>query len=232
MLETTAKRLRTSRRRRFIRLMAETLPLAGYAGVRADLPGWEAPEVIHGAMRDHRPSLFCEAPKPVFLDVLSPGPITLEEVASRWQLFASAAELDRRRIPRRASRAGSPGATGAGREADRGAGRRPHRLHLDGLTGLAPQPLPATPSTDRGPRAGLRLAGRSSSGGGSPARAPSHRAQERPQIRRGRRLPACSVPALRPARVARQEAAERVGRMRVGDAREVRPLLAAGAADP
>ncbi len=77
----------------FIRLMAETLPLAGYAGVRADLPGWEQPEIIHGAMRDHRPSLFCEAPKPTFMDVLSPGPVTLEEVASRWQLFASAAEL-------------------------------------------------------------------------------------------------------------------------------------------
>jgi hypothetical protein len=77
----------------FIRLMAETLPLAGYAGVRADLPGWDQPEVIHGAMRDHRPSLFCEAPKPTFMDVLSPGPVTLEEVASRWQLFASAAEL-------------------------------------------------------------------------------------------------------------------------------------------
>jgi len=81
------------RRDGFIRLMAETLPLAGYSGVRADLPGWEAPDVVHGAMRDHRPSLFCEQPKPVFLDVLSPGPISLEDVASRWQLFASAAEL-------------------------------------------------------------------------------------------------------------------------------------------
>jgi hypothetical protein len=77
----------------FIRLMAETLPLAGYRGVRADLPGYQAPELIHGAMRDHRPSLFCDAPKPTFLDVLSPGPLTLEDVASRWQLFASAAEL-------------------------------------------------------------------------------------------------------------------------------------------
>jgi hypothetical protein len=80
-------------RQGFIRLMAETLPLAGYAGVRADLPGWDVPEVIHGAMKDHRPSLFCESPKPTFMDVLSPGPVTLEEVASRWQLFASAAEL-------------------------------------------------------------------------------------------------------------------------------------------
>jgi hypothetical protein len=77
----------------FIRLMAETLPLAGYAGVRADLPGWDSPDVIHGAMRDHRPSLSCDEPKPTFLDVLSPGPITLEDVARRWQLFASAAEL-------------------------------------------------------------------------------------------------------------------------------------------
>lgn len=93
MLETAETTGADVRREAFIRLMAETLPLAGYAGVRADIPGWEAPEVIHGAMRDHRPSLFAEAPSPTFLDVLSPGPLALEEVASRWQLFASAAEL-------------------------------------------------------------------------------------------------------------------------------------------
>lgn len=93
MLETTAQAVRDVHKEGFIRLMAETLPLAGYAGVRADLPDWERPDVIHGAMRDHRPSLFCEHPKPTYLDVLSPGPLTLEEVASRWQLFASAAEL-------------------------------------------------------------------------------------------------------------------------------------------
>jgi hypothetical protein len=93
MLETSTEAVQDVHRVGFIRLMAETLPLAGYAGVRADLPGWEQPEVIHGAMRDHRPSLFCELPKPTFMDVLSPGPVTLEDVASRWQLFASAAEL-------------------------------------------------------------------------------------------------------------------------------------------
>jgi hypothetical protein len=94
MLGTTVETAGTDGHKEgFIRLMAETLPLAGYSGVHADLPGWDQPEVIHGAMRDHRPALFCEAPKPVFLDVLSPGPVTLEEVASRWQLFASAAEL-------------------------------------------------------------------------------------------------------------------------------------------
>ena len=77
-----------------IRLMAEALPLAGYGGVRADLPGWDAPEVIHGATKDHRPSLFCQLPKPVFFDVVAAqGTLTLEDLASRWQLFASAAEL-------------------------------------------------------------------------------------------------------------------------------------------
>ena len=89
----TGEAPRNVHRESLIRLMAETLPLAGYAGVRADLPGWDQPEVIHGAMRDHRPCLFCEQPKPVFLDVLSDGPLTLEDVASRWQLFSSAAEL-------------------------------------------------------------------------------------------------------------------------------------------
>ncbi|BDG07664.1 hypothetical protein [Anaeromyxobacter paludicola] len=77
-----------------IRLIAETLPLAGYGGIRADLPGWDSPEVIHGAMRDHRPSLSAESPKTVYFDVLAAaGPVSLEDVASRWQLFASAAEL-------------------------------------------------------------------------------------------------------------------------------------------
>ncbi len=77
-----------------ILLMAETLPLAGYGGVRADLPGWDAPEMIHGAMKDHRPSLFCHSPRPVFFDVVAArGTLTIEELASRWQLFASAAEL-------------------------------------------------------------------------------------------------------------------------------------------
>ena len=84
---------RDVRRDALVRLMAEALPLAGYAGVRADLPGWDLPELIHGAVRDHRPSLYCDEPKPVFLDVLSPGPVMLEDVASRWQLFSSAAEL-------------------------------------------------------------------------------------------------------------------------------------------
>jgi hypothetical protein len=93
MLETVKDAGQDGQRHAFIRLMAETLPLAGYGGVRADLPGWDQPEVIHGAMRDHRPSLFCELPKPTFMDVLSPGPVTLEDVASRWQLFASAAVL-------------------------------------------------------------------------------------------------------------------------------------------
>ncbi|OFX21612.1 MAG: hypothetical protein A2V77_09150 [Anaeromyxobacter sp. RBG_16_69_14] len=77
-----------------IRLMAEALPLAGYGGVRADLPGWEAPEVIHGAVKDHSPSLFCLFPRPIFLDVITAkGPFSLEDLASRWQLFASAAQL-------------------------------------------------------------------------------------------------------------------------------------------
>jgi hypothetical protein len=89
----TVEQDRSVQKDSFIRLMAETLPLAGYGGVRADLPGWDVPEVVHGAVRDHRPSLFCQAPKPTFLDVIAPGPLTLEDVASRWQLFASAAEL-------------------------------------------------------------------------------------------------------------------------------------------
>jgi hypothetical protein len=89
----TLEPARNLRREAVIRLMAETLPLAGYRGMRADLPGFSNPEVIHGAHKDHRPALYCQAPKPTFFDVLTLGPTTMEEVASRWQLFASAAEL-------------------------------------------------------------------------------------------------------------------------------------------
>ena len=93
MLVTEELGTRDVRRDGLVRLMAEALPLAGSAGVRADLPGWDLPELIHGAVRDHRPSLYFDEPKPVFLDVLSLGPVMLEDVASRWQLFYSAAEL-------------------------------------------------------------------------------------------------------------------------------------------
>jgi len=94
MLEGESTAANGCTRESAIRLMAEALPLAGYGGVRADLPGWEAPELIHGAMKDHRPSLFCGSPKPIFVDVVAArGSLTLEELASRWQLFASAAEL-------------------------------------------------------------------------------------------------------------------------------------------
>ena len=92
-VETQALETSGSGRDGMVRLMAEALPLAGYGGVRADLRGFEQPELVHGALRDHRPSLTAQAPKPVFFDVLALGPVTLEEVASRWQLFASAAEL-------------------------------------------------------------------------------------------------------------------------------------------
>lgn len=93
MLEGTTQEHGDVAREGLIRLMAEAMPLAGYSGLHADLPGWDMPEVVHGAVRDHRPSLFCEAPRPVFVDVLPSGPVSLEEVASRWQLFSSAAEL-------------------------------------------------------------------------------------------------------------------------------------------
>lgn len=92
MIEVTSAQASNVGRESAIRLIAETLPLAGYGGVRADLPGWEAPDLVHGAVRDHRPSLSAQAPKPILFDVLALGPVALEEVASRWQLFASAAE--------------------------------------------------------------------------------------------------------------------------------------------
>jgi hypothetical protein len=95
MLETEGSARRVGfTREAAIRLMAEALPLAGYGGVRADLPGWDVPDLVHGAMKDHRPSLFCQSPRPIFLDVVAgQETLALEDLASRWQLFASAAEL-------------------------------------------------------------------------------------------------------------------------------------------
>jgi hypothetical protein len=75
------------------RLMAETLPLAGYTNILADCPGKRRPHLIRGMRADHRPNLVCQGGyRYVLMDVVFPGEMNFPDIASRWQLFASAAE--------------------------------------------------------------------------------------------------------------------------------------------
>jgi hypothetical protein len=75
------------------RLMAETLPLAGYRNILADCPGKRRPQLIRGMRADHRPNLVCQGgPRYVLMDVVFPGEMNFPDIASRWQLFSSAAE--------------------------------------------------------------------------------------------------------------------------------------------
>jgi hypothetical protein len=75
------------------RLMAETLPLAGYTNILADCPGKRRPHLIRGMRADHRPNLVCQGGyRYVLMDVVFPGEMNFPDIASRWQLFSSAAE--------------------------------------------------------------------------------------------------------------------------------------------
>lgn len=77
----------------FTRLMAETLPLAGYTHILADCPGKRRPDTIRGVRADHRPNLVCQGGyRYVLMDVVLPGEMNFPDIASRWQLFSSAAE--------------------------------------------------------------------------------------------------------------------------------------------
>jgi len=75
-----------------IETMAEVLSRSGYSAVRADLEGGSAPEVVHGTVRSHRPSLSAiGGGRTVLVDVYLPDESDEDEQFSRWQLFASAA---------------------------------------------------------------------------------------------------------------------------------------------
>ena len=73
--------------------MAEALPLAGYTNILADCPGKRRPHLIRGMRADHRPNVVCQGGyRYVLMDVIFPGEMNLTDIASRWQLFSSAAE--------------------------------------------------------------------------------------------------------------------------------------------
>ena len=80
------------RTRAVVEAMAQVFRLSGYQGVRADVDGLAPPEIVHGTMRSHRPSLTAVGGgRPVLVDVFVPGESDADEQFSRWQLFASAA---------------------------------------------------------------------------------------------------------------------------------------------
>jgi len=89
----TGRQAKAAPVRAVTRLMAETLPLAGYTNILADCPGKRRPHLIRGMRADHRPNLVCQGGyRYVLMDVVFPGEMNFPDIASRWQLFASAAE--------------------------------------------------------------------------------------------------------------------------------------------
>ncbi|AKU90357.1 hypothetical protein [Vulgatibacter incomptus] len=77
-------------------LMAEFFRLDGCKDVRADAPGYMAPEKIVGSLKDHAPALTCRRTDTrgtaVILDtvLVEGGAVDLSDVVSRLQLFSSA----------------------------------------------------------------------------------------------------------------------------------------------
>lgn len=78
--------------------MAEFFRLEGCLEVRAQAPGYLAPEKIIGSIKDHAPALTCRRGDArgtaVILDTLlvEGGAVELTEVVSRLQLFSSAVQ--------------------------------------------------------------------------------------------------------------------------------------------
>jgi hypothetical protein len=76
-------------------LIAERMRLAGFQNVQAAAPGYEAPLMIKGAHKDHRPNVATQFKTgvPLLVDVYTPEQDGGGTTESRWQLFSSAAEM-------------------------------------------------------------------------------------------------------------------------------------------
>lgn len=97
MVETITITCRT-RRDELCALMAEYFRAEGCVEVRAEAPGYLAPEKIVGSIKDHAPALTCRRTDArgtaVLMDTLlvEGGAMEIDEVVSRLQLFSSAAQ--------------------------------------------------------------------------------------------------------------------------------------------
>ena len=242
MLETSTESAQDVQQESFIRLMAETLPLAGYAR----RPGRPAGLGSAGGhpRRDARPPARASSatrPKPTFMDVLSPGPGHARGRGEPLAALRLGGRADGRRVPRRHPALGRGAGRAARREADRRARRRPHRLHLDGLAGTLARALaPACARRALAPRWRPRsVRRRHARAAARPRRGArgrdGHRAQERPELAREAppvRLAGGSPPtSVQPGWLSRS-AANGPGAEPRRDGREVGAALAARAAHP
>jgi hypothetical protein len=78
-----------------IRLMVNHFQSNGYGDIRADLPGYTQPDIIHGSIQDHQPDLTCRSNggqgRLVILEAETGITIGDQHTASQWTLFADAA---------------------------------------------------------------------------------------------------------------------------------------------
>jgi hypothetical protein len=79
--------------RDLISMMANHFKNEGFRNIRADIPGFPDPEVIHGTKKNHLPDLTANNNGPeIILEAETSGSIFDDHTVSQWILFADAAQ--------------------------------------------------------------------------------------------------------------------------------------------
>lgn len=74
-------------------MMANHFKNEGFRNIRADIPGFPDPEVIHGTKKNHLPYLTANNNgTDIILEAKTSGSIFDDPTASHWTLFADAAQ--------------------------------------------------------------------------------------------------------------------------------------------
>ena len=79
--------------RDLISMMANHFKNEGFRNIRADIPGFPDPEVIHGTKKNHLPDLTANNNgTDIILEAETSGSISDDHTTSQWTLFADAAQ--------------------------------------------------------------------------------------------------------------------------------------------
>ena len=79
--------------RDLISMMANHFKNQGFRNIRADIPGFPDPEVIHGTKKNHLPDLKANNNgTEIILEAETSGSIFNDHTVSQWTLFADAAQ--------------------------------------------------------------------------------------------------------------------------------------------
>ena len=72
-------------------MMANYFQREGYQNIKADIPGYEQPEILQGQIRNHQPDLTCNDTCGNFIILESETCSTIfnSHTQSQWQLFAA-----------------------------------------------------------------------------------------------------------------------------------------------